>query len=147
MMDHENLAKILKYLSKEELVKVVEEDDRLLPIARRVFTEKFSNYIVVTNEYRFSMFKINKAFEKVTYLALYKGNICNAATDISVYFPNMVLLQLNDLKSEIALYGKMFGSCCPKLKSLKSANIITTNGSDLGWKIAKIVALNPQLEC
>lgn len=206
MMDHEGLAKILKYLSKDELLKVIEDDERLLPIARCVFKQKFDHWIEVTNEYepdrqemsasikllkyfgvvirkleivykdeyrsfdhiideavvehcyktlgeikivnanRFSMFKINKAFEKVTNLELFNGNICTAATDIPKYFPNLVRLDLIDLKSENVLYKKMLGSFCPKLKSLELAHIGTTDGSDFSWKIAEFIALNPQLE-
>lgn len=77
-MDHESLAKILKYLAKKDLMEVVEEDIWLLPIARRVFEQKFhayfGDYASVTNEYETKRDEISASLDELKYRRVF-GNV------------------------------------------------------------------------
>lgn len=204
LMTFDSLAKILGYLSMDDLVEIVDGNELLRPVIRYVFKENFGNPAQVTNYHgpngnssikllkffgneirhlkvayddkyrqfdyiidqvivdqchkslqnisfvsadRYSMFKINKPFAKVTKVSFDRGNVCIPALDIGKWFPEARHLELLNLKFHNMQKDRLLGSHCPMLVRLDIENLRSKSGN-LGYleKIGDFIALNPQLK-
>lgn len=204
----ECLVNILTYLSINDLIKVIEDDNRLISVARQAFvtqlafnrktinvTNKYDplheevpnswkilkyfggvishldiNYldeyrqfdhiideaivkychdtlrsIVFENPTQFTMFELDKPFEKVDRVSIIDGEICAPVFNFAKWFPNAI--ELNLLGSLLADLPSSFPKHCPNLKVFDICGVqLLNNDPKYLNQIAKVIALNPQLE-